>query len=233
MFKRQAGQDEYARARENMVRSQIAARGVRDENVLAAMSAVPRHLFVPPHMLGSAYRDSPLPIGQGQTISQPYIVAYMTEQLGLSTSERVLEIGTGSGYQAAILSLLAAEVITVERFPSLAQEASELLARLGYGNVHVKVGDGSLGWPEEAPYDAIMVTAASPEVPEPLKEQLAEGGRLLAPIGPRWTQELVRIRRTGGRLHREVLMGVAFVPLIGEHGWQDRGDVRREWGEEL
>jgi protein-L-isoaspartate(D-aspartate) O-methyltransferase len=182
-------------------------------------------------MLGSAYRDSPLPIGQGQTISQPYIVAFMTEQLALTGSERVLEVGTGSGYQAAILSLLAAEVITVERFPSLAQEASELLGRLGYDNVRVKVGDGSLGWPEEAPYDAIMVTAASPDVPEPLKEQLAEGGRLLAPVGPRWTQELVRIRRTGGRLHTEVLMGVAFVPLIGEHGWQNRGIVHREWGE--
>jgi protein-L-isoaspartate(D-aspartate) O-methyltransferase len=214
-----------------MVRSQIAARGVRDERVLEAMRAVPRHLFVPAHVVGSAYRDSPLPIGQGQTISQPYIVAYMTELLALRGNERVLEIGTGSGYQAAILGQLAAEVITVERFPSLAKEASELLAWLGYDNVRVETGDGTLGWPDDAPYDAIIVTAAAPLVPDPLKEQLMDGGHLLAPVGPRWTQQLVRVRRVGDRFHTESLLGVAFVPLIGEHGWQERGSWRKQEGE--
>lgn len=219
-------QDEYAAQREQMVRGQIEARGVRDERVLAAMRAVPRHLFVPAYQAGAAYHDTPLAIGQGQTISQPYIVALMTELLELADHERVLEIGTGSGYQAAILAQLAAEVITVERFPSLAQEARERLARLGYDNVRVEVGDGSLGWPEGAPYDAIIVTAASPEMPEPLLDQLADGGRLVVPVGPRWTQHLVRVRRQGGTFRRESLIGVAFVPLIGQHGWQDRGETR-------
>ncbi len=218
--------DEFADERERMVRSQLAARGISDVRVLEAMRTVPRHLFVPAHMVGSAYRDSPLPIGQGQTISQPYIVAYMTEQLELKGDERVLEIGTGSGYQAAILSLLADRVVTVERFPGLAQEAQERLAALGYDNVRVVVGDGSLGWPDEAPYDAIIVTAAAPEVPAPLKEQLADGGRLVAPVGPRWTQELVKIRRVGGEFKVIPLIGVAFVPLIGRHGWQERGITR-------
>ncbi|MBL7200543.1 MAG: protein-L-isoaspartate(D-aspartate) O-methyltransferase [Anaerolineae bacterium] len=218
---------EYTKERERMVRSQIAARGIRCERVLAAMRAVPRHVFVPGHLLGSAYRDSPLPIGHGQTISQPYIVAYMTQMLELEGTDRVLEIGTGSGYQAAILSQLAAQVISVERFPSLAKEASQVLESLGCQNVRVEVGDGSLGWPAEAPYDAIIVTAAAPHIPQPLQEQLAEGGRLVAPVGPRWTQELIRIRRTGDQYHSDSLMGVAFVPLIGEHGWQDRGSVRR------
>jgi protein-L-isoaspartate(D-aspartate) O-methyltransferase len=219
-------ENEFARERENMVRHQIAARGIHDQRVLDAMRSVPRHLFVPAHFRGSSYRDSPLGIGQGQTISQPYIVAYMTEALKLRGDERVLEIGTGSGYQAAILSLLAAEVVTVERFPSLAQEAADSLARLGYGNVRVEVGDGSLGWPEAAPYDAIVVTAASPEVPQPLLDQLAEGGCLVVPVGPRWTQHLVRVWRVGGHFRTETLIGVAFVPLIGKHGWQDRGSTK-------
>ncbi len=223
---KRGGRDEFTAERERMVRTQIAARGIRDERVLEAMRIVPRHLFVPAHMIGAAYRDSPLPIGQGQTISQPYIVAYMTEQLELDGDERVLEIGTGSGYQAAILSLLAEEVITVERFPQLAREAQERLTALGYDNVRVVVGDGSLGWPDEAPYDAIIVTAAAPEVPEPLKEQLTDGGRLVAPIGPRWTQELVKIRRIGDDFQVTPLIGVAFVPLIGRHGWQERGITR-------
>ena len=219
-------QDEYTLQREQMVRGQIEARGVRDERVLAAIRAVPRHLFVPAYLAGSAYHDTPLAIGQGQTISQPYIVALMTELLELAGDERVLEIGTGSGYQAAVLAQLAAEVITVERFPSLAQEARERLARLGYDNVQIEVGDGSLGWPEGAPYDAIIVTAASPEMPEPLPDQLAGGGRLVVPVGPRWTQHLVRVRREGGTFQRETMIGVAFVPLIGQHGWQDRGETR-------
>jgi len=219
-------QDEYAVDRERMVRDQIEARGVSDERMLAVMRAVPRHLFVPTYQRDAAYRDTPLAIGQGQTISQPYIVALMTELLELAGDERVLEIGTGSGYQAAILGRLAAEVITVERFPSLAQEARDRLAALGYSNVRVEVGDGSRGWPEGAPYDAIVVTAASPGVPDPLPDQLADGGRLVVPVGPRWTQHLVRVRREGGAFKRETLIGVAFVPLIGEHGWQDRGETR-------
>jgi protein-L-isoaspartate(D-aspartate) O-methyltransferase len=208
-----------------MVRSQIQARGISDERVLAAMRSVPRHRFVPGHMLGAAYRDAPLPIGQGQTISQPYIVAYMTDLLSLVGSERVLEIGTGSGYQAAILSILAREVITVERLPALSREAKALLDELGYDNVYVKVGDGTLGWPLDAPYDAIVVTAAAPQMPVPLQWQLADGGRLLAPIGPRWSQQLVRVWRDRETFRTETLLGVAFVPLIGEHGWQDRGSV--------
>jgi protein-L-isoaspartate(D-aspartate) O-methyltransferase len=213
-----------------MVRWQIEARGIRDRRVLEAMRAVPRHRFVPGHVLGAAYRDSPLPIGQGQTISQPYIVAFMTTELELTGVEKVLEIGTGSGYQAAILSYLAEKVITVERLPILARDSAALLGELGYDNVRVIVGDGTLGWPEEAPYDAIIVTAAAPEVPAPLQWQLTDGGRLLAPVGPRWSQELVRVRRRGDAFHTETLMGVAFVPLIGERGWQERGSVGLERG---
>jgi protein-L-isoaspartate(D-aspartate) O-methyltransferase len=218
--------DEYAAERERMVYNQIEARGVRDQRVLDAMRTVPRHLFVPAYQVGAAYRDTPLAIGQGQTISQPYIVALMTELLELAGDERVLEIGTGSGYQAAILGRLAAKVITIERFAELAQEARERLSRLGYANVRVEVGDGTLGWPPDAPYDGIIVTAASPELPEPLPDQLADGGRLVVPVGPRWTQHLVRLRRRGGTFTTESLIGVAFVPLIGAHGWQDRGETR-------
>lgn len=222
---------EYDRARERMVQSQIEARGIKDPRVLDAMRQVPRHLFVPVDMRGSAYRDSPLPIGEGQTISQPYIVALMTEMLELSGEERVLEIGTGSGYQSAILSLLAREVYTVERLPNLAQRAEEVLRQLGYTNVHIRVGDGTLGWPEHAPYEAIIVTAASPEVPAPLLDQLADGGRLVAPVGPRWNQTLVRVRREGDRFRRERLTAVAFVPLVGKHGWrEDDGLLRRVMG---
>jgi protein-L-isoaspartate(D-aspartate) O-methyltransferase len=213
---------EYDRARERMVRSQIEARGIHDPQVLAAMRQVPRHLFVPVNVRDSACRDTPLPIGKGQTISQPYIVALMTELLELTDEESVLEIGTGSGYQAAILSLLAREVYTVERLPGLARNAEEVLCQLGYTNVHVRVGDGTLGWPEHAPYDALIVTAAPPQIPSPLLDQLADRGRLVAPIGPRWTQNLVRVRREGEIFHKEYLTAVAFVPLVGEHGWEER-----------
>jgi len=223
--KQRKEKEAFERARHEMVRLQIQARGISDERVLAAMRAVPRHRFVPGHMLGAAYRDAPLAIGQGQTISQPYIVAYMTDRLQLEGCERVLEIGTGSGYQAAILGILAREVITVERLPVLSREAKALLDELGYDNVHVKVGDGTLGWPEDAPYDAIVVTAAAPQMPAPLQWQLADGGRLLAPVGPRWSQQLVRVRREGETFQTETLLGVAFVPLLGEHGWQNRGSV--------
>ena len=219
--------DDRQAEREYMVRYHIDARGVRDPLVLLAMRNVPREWFMPVYQQRHAYEDRPLSIGKGQTISQPYIVAYMTDELLLTGTEKVLEIGTGSGYQAAILGELAAQVITVERLPQLAEEACAILSELGYNNVQVKVGDGTLGWPGEAPYDAIIVTAAGPEVPEPLQQQLADGGRLLAPIGPRWTQQLVRIRRAGAQFHTESLLGVAFVPLIGEHGWHDRGSISR------
>jgi protein-L-isoaspartate(D-aspartate) O-methyltransferase len=218
------------RERKEMVRRQIQGRRIQDELVLEAMRTVPRHRFVPAYVRGSAYRDAPLPIGEGQTISQPYVVAFMTAALQLSGGEKVLEIGTGSGYQAAVLALIAGEVISVERLPRLAEEARRTLAELGYDNVRVVVGDGTQGWPEEAPYDAIMVTAASPEVPAPLLQQLADGGRLVAPVGPRHTQQLVRVRREGEEFRREDLLGVAFVPLIGEHGWDKRGSVH--WWEE-
>ncbi len=204
-----------------MVAEQIAARGVRDPRVLAAMQQVPRHSFVPAASLEEAYGDFPLPIGHGQTISQPYIVAYMTERLGLHGDEKVLEIGTGSGYQAAILGLLAREVHTVERIPALAEAARRRLAELGYTNATVHLSDGTLGLPQHAPYDAILVTAAAPEVPHPLLEQLADGGRLLAPVGDRGFQHLERWIRLGDTWQRQVLESVAFVPLIGQHGWPE------------
>lgn len=213
-------EDEYTLARKRMVREQIEGRGIHTPRLLAAFEAVPRHLFVPPEELAWAYADGPLPIGEGQTISQPYIVALMTDLLDLQPTDRVLEVGTGSGYQAAILSQLAAEVHTVEILPALAQRAAERLARLGYSNVHVHVGDGSLGWPEAAPYDAILVAAAGPEVPPPLLEQLAEGGRLVAPVGGRYTQVLEIVERRGNEFARRQDIPVAFVPLRGKYGWK-------------
>ncbi len=210
---------DWHREAERMVAEQIAARGIRNPRVLAAMQQVPRHLFVPEAYRAEAYGDHPLPIGQGQTISQPFIVAYMTALLDLQGDEKVLEIGTGSGYQAAVLAHLAREVHTVERLPQLAAQAQARLEALGLDNVHVHVGDGTLGLPEYAPYDAILITAAAPEVPAPLLTQLAEGGRLVAPVGDRGYQHLERWTRRDGRLHREILEAVAFVPLVGEHGW--------------
>jgi protein-L-isoaspartate(D-aspartate) O-methyltransferase len=204
-----------------MVRQQIAARGIQDERVLGAMRTVPRHLFVPERSRHSAYQDGPLSIGQRQTISQPYIVALMTEALELEGHERVLEIGTGSGYQTAILSLLVCQVYTVERIPELAAKAQELFLFLSYANISRRVGDGTLGWPEHAPFEAIIVTAASPDIPEPLTEQLAEGGRLVVPIGGSWSQSLVRVRKKSGRLQCQELISVAFVPLIGKYGWSE------------
>lgn len=212
----------YSKARERMVRQQIAARGIRAERVLDAMRSVPRHLFVPLESRHSAYMDGPLSIGQGQTISQPYIVALMTEALELRGHERVLEIGTGSGYQAAILSQLASHVYTVERIPELASRAQDLFRQLGYDNISMHVGDGTLGWLEHAPYEAIIITAAAPEIPRPLTDQLAEGGRLVAPIGGSWSQSLVRVRKQRGHLRRQELTSVAFVPLIGQHGWPEK-----------
>lgn len=183
------------------------------------MQTVPRHAFVPPEFLAQAYNDQPLSIGEGQTISQPYMVAAMSEALELSGQERVLEIGTGSGYQTAVLSLLAREVFTIETHAPLADMARERLGRLGYRNIQIRVGDGSLGWPEHAPFDAILVTAAAPRVPAPLVEQLGEGGRLLLPVGSAETQQLLRVRCRGGRLSNERLFHCRFVPLVGRYGW--------------
>ncbi|MBU5638801.1 protein-L-isoaspartate(D-aspartate) O-methyltransferase [Geomonas sp. Red69] len=209
--------------KEQMLSLHLVGRGIRDAAVLRAMREVPRESFLPAGLELLAYEDGPLPIQEGQTISQPYIVAYMIEALELQGTEKVLEIGTGSGYAAAVLSLCAAQVFTVERLPSLAHLAAERLRELGYGNVAVRLGDGTLGWQEHAPYDAIVVTAGAPGVPEELELQLAPGGRLVIPVGPTpHLQDLVRVRRDKeGALHREALCGVRFVPLIGAQGWED------------
>jgi protein-L-isoaspartate(D-aspartate) O-methyltransferase len=205
-----------------MVSTQIEARGITDPLVLQAMRDVPRERFVPASLAPLAYDDGPLAIGQGQTISQPYIVAAMTAAAGLKPGARVLEIGTGSGYGAAVLGRIAAEVYTVERIGALAKVAQGRLAKLGYANVHVREGDGSLGWSEHAPYDAILVTAAAPRVPEALLSQLAVGGRLVIPVGAARAQRLVRVTRTQAHDYEyEDLESVAFVPLIGAEGWPD------------
>ncbi len=212
---------EYAAERQRMVDEQLATRDIRSQRVLDAMRAVPRHRFVPPDYVHMAYADGPLPIGEGQTISQPYIVALMTQLLQLEADDTVLEIGTGSGYQAAVLARLARQVYTIERHQPLADQASQALADLGIDNVQIQVGDGSPGWPENGPYNAIMVTAAAPEVPPPLKRQLADGGRLVIPVGGYNGQTLRLVRRRGARYEREYVVPVAFVPLRGEHGWGD------------
>jgi len=211
----------YPRADERlrMVEFQIAARGICDQRVLSAMKEVPRHLFVPPPYDKSAYEDCPLPIGNGQTISQPYIVALMTELLTLQPADSVLEIGTGCGYQAAVLAALVRKVTTIERIPEVAGLARANLAAVGSKNGDVIVGDGTMGYSQKAPYDGIIITAATPMVPRPLIEQLAEGGRLIAPVGGRDIQELLRIIKKGGSMNEEHYGGVRFVPLIGECGW--------------
>ena len=204
-----------AAARERMVRDQIEARGVRDPLTLKAMRRVPRHELVPAEARAFAHDDNPLPIGLGQTISQPYIVAFMTEALGLRGGETVLEVGTGSGYQAAVLAEIAAQVYTIEIVAPLAERARADLARLGYTNVHVRAGDGYLGWPEAAPFDAIIVTAAAPRIPEPLKAQLKDGGRLVIPVGEEY-QSLVVLTRTGSRFAEQTVLPVRFVPMTGK-----------------
>ncbi len=208
----------YSERRQKMVEEQMKARGISDRDVLEAMESVPRHEFVLPEYLDQAYADRPLPIGHGQTISQPYIVALMSELLELESSDRVLEVGTGSGYQAAILAELVSEVYTIEIVEALCESARERLASLGYGNVHVRCGDGYYGWEEHAPYDGIIVTCAPDHIPQPLVDQLADGGRMVLPVGPPGSyQSLWLVQREGNEIRSERLMGVAFVPLTGEH----------------
>lgn len=209
------------RERAAMVSSQIRVRGIRDPDILRAMEAVPRHMFVPDHLTGEAYLDRPLPIGHGQTISQPFIVAQMTELLAPVKGLKILEIGAGSGYQAAVLSEAGARVITLERISAVADLARTNLHTAGYDHVTVFVCDGTLGWPDSAPYDGILITAATPAVPTPLISQLAEGGRLIAPVGPPQIQEMIRLTRTDSGFSEERYGAVRFVPLIGEYGWKE------------
>jgi protein-L-isoaspartate(D-aspartate) O-methyltransferase len=205
----------FTALRLQMVERQLRSRDIRDERVLQAMNTVPRHLFVPPALQSHSYEDGPLPIGEEQTISQPYIVAFMSESLLLTGTETVLEVGTGSGYQAAVLSHLAKKVYSIEIIPQLAESARERLHKLGYANVTVIVGDGNFGWPSAAPYEAIIVTAVAPRVPQALVDQLAEGGRLVLPVGVGDEQHLLRLRKVEGNVVQEDLGRVQFVPLVG------------------
>jgi protein-L-isoaspartate(D-aspartate) O-methyltransferase len=213
--------------RRQMTDTQLAGRDIHDQRVLEAMATVPRHAFVPEDLQGEAYADRALPIGEEQTISQPFIVAFMAQAAELRPSDRVLEIGTGSGYAAAVLAMLAGEVYTVERIPALAEAADRRLRGLGYNNIHVITADGSQGLPAYAPYDAIVTAAAAPWVPQPLRDQLGEGGRLVIPIGGRSEQVLVRVRKRDHALHTERLFGVRFVPLLGAHAWETDSTYNR------
>ena len=211
-----ASTDEFAAQRQRMVQEQLMPRGIHDERVVAAMAKVPREEFVPPEVRAASYTDQPLPIGYGQTISQPFIVAFMTVQLRPSSKNRVLEIGTGSGYQAAVLGELVAEVYSIEIVESLVKSAETTLQRLGYKNVHVKAGDGYKGWPEFAPFDAIIVTCAPDHIPQPLTEQLKEGGRMIIPVGPAGVQQLYLLEKRNGQLQQSAVELVRFVPMTGE-----------------
>ena len=212
--------DKFTRQRARMVEHQIEARMIRDAHVLKVMRQIPRHKFIPRDHQQIAYQDRPAPIGEGQTISQPYIVALMTEMLELTGDEIVLEVGTGSGYQAAVLAALCKQVYTIERHPSLAQQATRVLGELEIENVTIREGDGSGGWPEHAPYDAIMVTAAAPVTPQPLLEQLNDGGRMIVPVGGAGMQRLILWRRKGVGYRQREVVPVSFVPLRGEHGYE-------------
>jgi len=211
----------FQKARDRMVETQLAGRGISDQRVLQAMRKVPRHFFVDEALQEQAYSDHPLPIADKQTISQPYIVALMTEKLELQGHEKVLEIGTGSGYQAAILAELAQRVFSIERLPNLAYRANQALRKLGYTNVIVRVSDGTLGWPDEAPFDGIIVTAGAPKVPQPLVDQLAMGGRLVVPVGDRLSQSLMLVERVPEGIRKTDLGGVRFVDLVGKWGWEE------------
>ncbi len=204
-----------------MVETQLVARGIADARVLDAMRKVPRHMFVDEAFRDQAYNDHPLPIGEKQTISQPYIVGLMTESLGLSGGEKVLEIGTGSGYQTAILAELAGRVFSIERHPVLAQRANQILQQLGYRNIIIRVGDGSLGWRDDAPFDGIIVTAGTPAIPQPLVDQLAMGGRLIVPVGDKLGQDLYKVERAPEGIRKTNLGGVRFVDLVGKWGWNE------------
>lgn len=211
----------YERQREEMVRTQLESRGITDARVLAAFRKVPRHLFVSEALRDQAYGDFPLPIGEQQTISQPFIVAEMTQALDLGPDDRVLEIGTGSGYQAAILAEIVFRVYTIERIRSLFMRSRKLFDQLYYHNILMKYSDGSLGWPTESPFDAIIVTAGAPEIPETLLNQLAFGGRLVIPVGDRYTQDLIKIHKDDAGFHHQNLGGCRFVKLVGEQGWRE------------
>ena len=213
-------EENFERLRREMVQAQLEPRKIKDQRVLEAMRKVPRHKFVPERMRREAYDDHPLPIGEGQTISQPYMVAIMTELLELRGEEKVLEIGTGSGYQLAILAELARAAFSVERFGPLADQSRTRLRELGYRNIEIRTGDGTLGWPEHAPFAGIIVTAGAPRIPPPLIEQLSEGGRLVIPVGEERHQELYRVVKEGGGTRKEYFGGCVFVPLVGEHGWE-------------
>jgi protein-L-isoaspartate(D-aspartate) O-methyltransferase len=215
---------DFKELREAMVRTQLVPRGIKNERVLEAMRKVPRHLFVDEPMMDRAYEDSALSIGEGQTISQPYMVAVMTELLELGGSDKVLEIGTGSGYQAAVLAELAGEVYTVERVVSLARNAEERFHSLRYNNIHVKIGDGTLGWTENSPFDRMIITAGTPEIPGPLLNQLSKDGIIIAPVGDRFSQQLLKLRKSGGKVIEEFLTPCVFVPLIGKYGWDGEAD---------
>jgi len=212
---------DFQKSRWKMVEEQIIGREIKDPRVIAAMKKVPRHLFVEEALQNQAYNDRPLPIGEKQTISQPYMVALMTEALMLKGKEKVLEIGSGSGYQTAILAELAQEVFSVERIRTLAVRARKILYELGYFNVEIKIFDGTFGWVEKSPFDAIMVTAGSPDIPQPLYEQLSMGGRLVIPIGDENIQDLFRITKTEGGMKKEDLGGCRFVKLVGKYGWEE------------
>ncbi len=212
--------DRYSTVRGRMVHEQLMSRGINDEKTLASMSEVPRHLFVDKAQGSRSYGDHPLPIASGQTISQPFIVAVMTQSLHLHEEGKVLEVGTGSGYQAAVLARICKHVYTVERIPALLSSARKTFDSLSYYNIHTKLDDGTLGWPEHGPYDAIIVTAGGPEIPSPLIEQLSESGRLVMPVGNRYSQELQLIVKKGSNVETRHLEYVRFVELIGEHGWK-------------
>lgn len=217
-FTNACAQDQYEAQRHRMVREQIIARGVTDPQVIRAMQKVERHLFVPAGYVKRAYDDNPLPIGNGQTISQPYIVAYMTEILDLKSKDKVLEIGTGSGYQAAVLAEICESVFTIEVVPQLGKRARALLKDLGYDNVVLKIGDGYKGWKEHAPFDAIIVTCSPTRIPESLEKQLAEGGRMIIPVGEKYVQQLVYLVKKKGELNRKAVLPVSFVPMVDEKG---------------